>query len=326
MTNKMEYLKIKNIININKMKNKRYFDDLDYIDKFLIVKRKSDLKYLYIALKAKGIVINAGDKEIENVNTIKAIIENFPNKEIEICENTKVLSNNDIKDIYQINRKVYINNRYIEKRNIMARNEVYVSDISTYILIIDRIEFLIQICKKYFSTPDEQIMFVISQILKYIKFVDYHDYRTCLANATLLGTGVCIDFAITLYKCISELGYECELITGIGKGTEKDATSRVNILKKRNHAWNQIKINNVWYNIDITWFLTEKEMKWLLVCDKDFEANCCHITDIKEHYCRENYDRKKLDDIFNSVNKYASVWKEFEKGNRELILKKDDDM
>ena len=325
MNNKLEYIKIKNIISFNKMKNKKYFDEMEYKEKYLLVKKTTDFKYLYLVPKLKGIIINAGNKEIEKVDTIKAIVEIFYDKEIQISENTKILSNNDIKDIYRTNRKVYINSRYIEKRKTMAKNEVYDCDVGTYVLIIERIEFLISICKKYFSRPEEQIIFVISQITKYIKYVNYHDYRTCLANAILLGTGVCIDFAITLYKCLDELGYECELINGIGKGKEEDLISKVNIFNKKNHAWNQVKFDGVWYNIDITWFLTLNEMKWILASDKVFEENYCHITDIKEHYCRNDFDRKEMETIFKKMDKYASVLREFENGNKDLILKLEKD-
>lgn len=156
--------------------------------------------------------------------------------------------------------------------------------------------------------------------LKYIKYVNYHDYRTCIANAILLGTGVCIDFAITLYKCLTDLGYQCKLINGISSGTKEDINSKINIIKKSNHAWNQVKINDNWYNIDITWFLTTNESKWLLVSNKEFEEGYKHITDNKEHYCTKSYDRERLNNLLSQMNQYKSILKEFDKGNKEEVL------
>lgn len=311
--NKFRYLKIKYLIKFNKFKNKKIYENFEKENKYLLIKKKFDLRFLYFVPKMKGIVIRLEKNGNIDVDTVKSIAKCFPVTEIVIDESIKKLENKDIKELYSINRKIILNNRYIEKRNVQAMNEIFECDINTYILILEKTEYLISICKKNFSTQDEQIIYIISQITKYIKYVDFHDYRTCLANALLLGTGVCIDFAITLYKCITDLGYECELISGIGSGTKEDVNSPINIIRKNNHAWNQIKINNVWYNIDITWYLTHKSFDWVLVSDKDFEKDYKHITSSKYHHCNTNYDRKKLQQLWDKIDKYPSVLKEFDK-------------
>ena len=302
--NKLKYFKLKCKIKYYKSKNKKYFLGFERTEKYLLIKKNFDLKFLYLVPKMKGIIIKLGKNQFQDIEMCKCIANYFNNTQIYIEENTKTLSNNDIRELYYLNKNIILNNVYIASRNVLARNEIYSCDIKTYILILEKIEHLATICRNYYSTEEEQILFIISQITKHIKYVDYHDYRTCLANALLLGTGVCIDFAITLYKCITELGYECELLHGIGLGSKEDVGSVVNITKKNNHAWNQIKINNKWYNIDLTWFLDKKDTNWLLVCDEEFEKNYKHLTTFKPHYCKENFDREKLNKIWVDVNKH----------------------
>lgn len=257
----------------------------------------------------KGIIIELGKNKFKDLDIVKCIANYFSNTEILLKEETKTLSNNDIKELYYLNKKIILNSVYISNSNILAKNEIYMCNIKTYILIIEKIEKLISICKKQYKTEEEQVLFIISQIAKHIKYVDYHDYRTCLANALLLGTGVCIDFAITVYKCITDLGYECELIHGVGSGSKEDVGSIVNITKKDSHAWNQIKIKDKWYNIDLTWYLYNKDLKWLLVSDEEFEIDYNHLVYKRLHYCNESFDREQLNKIWNEVNKHENYLK-----------------
>ncbi len=41
------------------------------------------------------------------------------------------------------------------------------------------------------------------------------------------------------YRMFTEAGLECRIITGKGNGED--------------HAWNIVKVNGKWYNIDLTW-------------------------------------------------------------------------
>ena len=314
-----EDLKTKIIIKTNRLKYRDYYNQLEKANKYLILNGKKDLKYLYLVPKLKGIIIKVQNTGIKNIKEIKSIVKEFPNKEIQIYEKENLLKDKEKISLYNISRKIFINTQYIETKNYNAKNEVFLCDINTYILIIEKIRFLTKICKKNFSQQDEQIMFIITQLLKYIKYVDYKDNRTCMANAILLGTGVCIDFAITLYKCLEVLGIECKLVRGISSGEESDKMSKVSIVKKSNHAWNQVKIGTKWYNVDITWMLTQNDLKWILIGDKEFEENCKHIA-IDKEYCHENYDREKVKKLYEKYIQYDSVLKKFDEGNKEEKL------
>ncbi len=311
-----ENLNLKIIIKINRMKYKNYYNKLEKSNKYIIINTKKDLKYLYLVPKFKGIILKIQTSGIKNIKEVKAIVKEFPNKEIEIYEEENLLKDEEIISLQNIGKKIFISTQYIETKNYNAKNEVFLCDINTYVLIMEKIFFLTKICKKNFKQQDEQTIFIITQLLKYIKYVDYKDNRTCMANAILLGTGVCIDFAITLYKCLEVLGIECKLVRGISEGKQDDKLSSVSIMKKTDHAWNQVKIGTKWYNVDVTWMLTQNNLKWLLAGDKEFEEGCKHIA-INKHHCYENYDREKIKLLYEKYFQYQSVLKEFDKGNKE---------
>ena len=314
-----EKIKIKYLIKKNRKKYQNYYDELKKSDKYLYIKRKSDFKYFYLVPKYKGIALGIQHNELFDKKLVKEIIEYFSNTDILLYEKEKLFSNEDIREFYKINRKIIVDTQYFEK-GINSKNEIYHCDINTYILIIDKIEFLTKQCQKNFIQEEEKFMFILTQILKYIKYVNYHDYRTCMANSVLLGTGVCMDFAITLYKCLTDIGIECEIIQGIGKGTVEDNNSIINITKKRDHAWNQVKINNKWYNVDITWFLGDNNFNWILSDDNTFTEENRHITQQKYHYCRESYNRDRIKDLYNRFMKLDSLWKGYDSGDKRRGL------
>lgn len=83
------------------------------------------------------------------------------------------------------------------------------------------------------------------------------------------GTAVCQGYANLLYRMLKQVGIETRLISGIGNGGP--------------HAWNIVKIGNVFYNVDSTWDSNEflyrfKDgyqdtcylMKWRLLSDASF--------------------------------------------------------
>jgi len=52
-------------------------------------------------------------------------------------------------------------------------------------------------------------------------------------------SAVCQGYALAAYRLFSAAGIECRIISGKGDGSP--------------HAWNIVKVNDLWYNIDLTW-------------------------------------------------------------------------
>lgn len=309
------YLKIKAKIKLQKIIKKDFIKNYPESDKIIKIEK---IKDLYLVTKFKGMQLYIEKKELKDVNIIKAIIKCFKYKEIEIYEKEKILSNNDIREIAKISRNVFVNSKYMERRNLRASNEIFRCDITTYLMILDKIDFLLKYCNNHFEKEDEKVFFIITQLGKYIKYVNYHDYRTCMANCMLLKTGVCVDYAITLYKCMEDLGFECLLVNGISKGNKDDIGSKANIFSKSNHTWNQIKVNNIWYNFDITWFFSENNSKWIFATDEEFTTDFCHISEQQNHICKKNYNNKRKIELLEKFSKYESVLDNYDKGIKNI--------
>ncbi len=91
----------------------------------------------------------------------------------------------------------------------------------------------------------------VSTMNEYDKIKTVHDY--IINNATydisavhssaydnlLNQTSVCQGYAMVTYLMMKEAGIDCRIITGTGKGVS--------------HAWNIVRLNGKWYNIDCTW-------------------------------------------------------------------------
>ena len=54
-----------------------------------------------------------------------------------------------------------------------------------------------------------------------------------------LGIGVCESYAKATYELFNAAGIECKYVTGFGNGGP--------------HAWNMVKLDGEWYNLDVTW-------------------------------------------------------------------------
>ena len=67
--------------------------------------------------------------------------------------------------------------------------------------------------------------------------MDLH-HNTAYANL-ILQKSVCQGYAALTSKMMTQAGIPCRIITGMGKNTT--------------HAWNIVKLDGHWYNIDCTW-------------------------------------------------------------------------
>ncbi len=63
--------------------------------------------------------------------------------------------------------------------------------------------------------------------------------RTSAYDALINQSAVCEGYAMAAYRMFSEAGLETRIIAGLGDGAP--------------HAWNIVKVDGRWYNIDLTW-------------------------------------------------------------------------
>jgi hypothetical protein len=85
-----------------------------------------------------------------------------------------------------------------------------------------------------------------------------------------LGVGVCESFAEAFYIMMSALDIDCKIVVSV---------------PAERHAWNKVKIDGVWYNIDLTWDdpsdASEVSYRYYLVSDT---ANTGHTPNSSGNY------------------------------------------
>ena len=85
------------------------------------------------------------------------------------------------------------------------------------------------------------------------KFTDYDGLTT--------GSMVCQGYALLMTKLLSRAGVGCRLITGWSQGER--------------HGWNIVKVDGLWYCVDVTWDADENFASWdhFLMCREDFRSH-----------------------------------------------------
>ncbi|RXM73286.1 transglutaminase [Clostridium tetani] len=80
----------------------------------------------------------------------------------------------------------------------------------------------------------------------------------------VLGKGVCESYAKAFYTVAKVAGLEVKYVTGIGNNAPG---------RSENHAWNMVKLDGEWYNVDVTWddpIYNSPKDKWIEVQYKYF--------------------------------------------------------
>lgn len=118
-------------------------------------------------------------------------------------------------------------------------------------------------------------------------------------------------------RCLSDLDIECNVIAGKAYAKQSENIRYLDV----NHAWNQVKLNNEWYNVDVTWISIndddDKKMKNLLVDDETFK-NHSNTGAYIVHKCNKTHSRQR--EMYNKVKNIKNVLKAYDEGNRSTVL------
>lgn len=142
-----------------------------------------------------------------------------------------------------------------------------------------------------------------------------------LLGALIQGRAVCEGYALALEKCLDYVGVSAKIVDGLVDG-------------KTPHAWIQVKINDVWYNADLTKDIfnirNHQPLKYCLKCDQYYKENGYefwgykHVAgkinkDRKLELCSNDYPRderglligdhsSKVDEFFENLIKFYEQW------------------
>ncbi len=135
----------------------------------------------------------------------------------------------------------------------------------------------------------EKAVFVYKQLAQNIVYNDDNEIECRNLNA-VMGKGVCAGYAITFKEMMDRLGIEAEVIN-----------------QPRVHTWNAIKIDGMWYPIDLTWDADniqkkgEKNLLWFGL-NPNFNKYKSHEA-MGENIVADNcFDPKDISDALNRVN------------------------
>lgn len=85
--------------------------------------------------------------------------------------------------------------------------------------------------------------YVHDYLIKHIKY-NYNSYDQNIYSAFVTGETVCAGYTRAFQYIMQQLGIPCCYCRGVAKSSD-GSTGR--------HAWNLIKLNKKWYNVDVTW-------------------------------------------------------------------------
>ena len=119
---------------------------------------------------------------------------------------------------------------------------------------------------------------------------DYHDnFVHSTYSAIISELTVCQGYATMTYRLLLELGIDCRYITGMGNSEY--------------HAWNIVKIGNLYYNIDATWDRSlSVYYRYFLCTDHNFQG---HVRD-DEFLTTDFYAKYPMAEVPYGVSAEAS--------------------
>ena len=141
--------------------------------------------------------------------------------------------------------------------------------------------------------PDsEKIRAVFDYLWKNISYdkahMDDEEYHLrATAYASLVNrTAVCQGYSVTLHRLLKELGFSCRIVTGTVIGENDEPMG---------HAWNIVKLGDLYYNLDVTWASNLGEEAYFLQGEGTFTD---HIRD-------EDYSTAEF------MEAYPMAWEDF---------------
>lgn len=303
----LKYLGIILKSKINKVIQKRYV----YVPSDVKEIELSNYGDLFLTEYVNTVYINVNktigfDKEVLSL-VIKRLLNQ--GKTVYINEEIKMFTYDDYVDFLKISSNFFINERYIEKTNSLASNQILTMTIHDYVQMMKKLLYFTAKVEATVSDDLQKIILTILQITQYIEYGEVASNKeSCVSKCLEHKKGVCIDISVTMYKCMELMGIECEVIKGIG-GND----SKVNNALMYDHAWNQIKYNGNWYNMDITWFETSGVTAFLLASDKDFYIDTIHQTMFKVHKCDSSIPQVTVFEYIDKLKKIPNFFDEFDK-------------
>lgn len=296
---------------------------LPTLKSYLCGKRKLNPNSSYIlrrpeklctALNSQNITIQYHPRNEKEKKELIEII-NFLNqngRNITVTEFVRIFDDDLLLELAKRNFNFKVCLRYMLESYQSAYNFEMEYSLEQYQEIIKKVKYFKMKVEEICQTEEEKIFFVINQLANFIKYpsidgmsdlelTPVSDFYASIGK----GEAVCVGYSMAFWKILTELEIPCHIILGTVPYNGENV----------GHAWNQVRINGIWYNIDLTWFSNDKNIRNLLQDDDNFQVHVPDDESVKEQ-CLESYPRERINYFLEIVKKYPNFFKEYEKGNK----------
>lgn len=248
------------------------------------------------------------------------------NYEVEIIESKKNLDEIEVRKLSQISSDINVCLSYTYDSFLTADNVSY--SVENYNEILQKINYITEVTKSNFSDKNLQAMFIINQLANYASF-DYkcgyesdEDKENYRRIASLVGTfidrkTVCAGYALAAKMCFDKLNIENKIILGQSRENENGFPK---------HAWNQVKLGDNWYDLDLSAFsegiakgvdIQTLLEKLVLTDDSSFAHNVAS-NEFKTHECTSKLENSMK--LYEKVKNIKNVLVEYDNGSKSKIL------
>ena len=146
------------------------------------------------------------------------------------------------------------------------------------------------------TTEYEKVRAVYDYVCRNVAYDEVHrekkhkHLKTTAYAALKYGAAVCQGYAVLVYRLLREAGVSARVIEGYAVTLSGKAEL---------HAWNLVKIGNLYYNLDVTLDKAENTDMFFLKSDRDFPRHVREKSYRTAEFCREypvaeeSFDREK---------------------------------
>lgn len=305
------------------------------VDKVLGLLKENDIKNMKFKIAPENLkniqnipqnfVVDVNIKSVKDLST-KELNDAQKKMNIKAIEITlKKLQNSlEIVDIYGVNEYKNIRNE-IEK--LTSDIEPEKTEIEKFLTIYQRLG------KRIYYNHDENE--IVNKNKENYKIFENHS----LIGGLLCNSCVCEGYAKILKEALNMVGIKSRFIRGWTEPPTKnqDKNSQKDILPQATHAWNQVKIDGKWYNVDLTWDAGNiKENRKLDYCLQSDEEFINHYPKTNAEKCKESYNKKEIEKFLGisepfelkpgiyTVGEINTLLKEYKKKNNIEIQKQEE--
>ncbi len=254
------------------------------------------LNELWKALNSQKITIMYHPK---NENEKKRLIEiiNFLNqrgKDVTVMEYERIFEDDLLLELAKRNFDFKICLRYMLESYHSANNLEMEYSLEQYQEILKKVKYFKEKVEENCTTEEEKAFFAIHQLATYIKYssMDIDINRLNELELTPVsdfyasigrGEAVCVGYSMAFWKILTDLKIPCHIMLGTVPYEGQNVA----------HAWNQVCINGIWYNIDLTVYANGQNIRNLLQDDQNFVAHSPYSENKKEP-CLLQYPRERI--------------------------------